>query len=83
MVHESAAVMEELVKAHGASSEQEIARLRTLSLRERGVLIELACEAAAAIDRSRLAAGLPAAESAPWPPSTWEFLRKHAARVRS
>jgi hypothetical protein len=83
MVHESAAVIEAFVKAHGASSEREIARLRTLSLRERGVLIELACEAAAAIDRSRLAAGLPAAESAPWPPSTWEFLRKHAARVRS
>ena len=83
MIHESAVVMAELVKAHDASSEEEIVRLRALSLRERGVLIELACEAAAAVDRSRLAAGLPAAESAPWPPSTWEFLRKHAARFRS
>jgi hypothetical protein len=55
-------------------------RLRASSLRERGVMIELACEAAVTIDRSRRAAGLPAAP-APWPASTWEFLRKHAARV--
>ena len=75
--------MEKLVKAHGASSERDFARLRTLSPRERGVLIELACQAAAILDRDRLAAGLPAAEPAPWPPSTWEFLRKHAARVRT
>jgi hypothetical protein len=76
-------VMHEMVKAHEAANEADIARLRGLSVRERSVLIELACEAAAVMNRSRLAAGLPVVEPAPWPPSTWEFLRKHAARVRA
>ena len=74
---------QEMVIAHEAASEADVARLRGLTVRERSVLIELACETAAAMDRSRLAAGLPAVEPAPWPPSTWEFLRKHAARVRA
>ena len=39
-------------------------------------------ETAAAIQRSRLAAGLPPIKPDPWPQSTWDFLRKHAARVR-
>jgi hypothetical protein len=81
MIHEPAAVIEELVKAHAAADDQDVAPLRALGPHERGALIELACEAAAAINRSRLAAGLPAAEPAPWPPSTWEFLRKNAAHV--
>jgi hypothetical protein len=75
--------MHEMISAHEAASEADIARLRGLSVRERSVLIELACESAALINRSRLAAGLPAVGPAPWPPSTWEFLRKHAARVQS
>jgi hypothetical protein len=70
------------IQAHGASASADTARLRTLSLRERGELIESACEAAAVIYRSRLAAGLPDVEPAPWPASTWDFLREHAARVR-
>jgi hypothetical protein len=76
-------VMHQMVQAHEAASEADIARLRGLSMRERSGLIELACESAAVMNRSRLAAGLPAVEPAPWPPSTWEFLRKHAARVRA
>ena len=68
--------------AHAACDEEDIARLRALSMEERGKLIESACEAAAVIRRSRLAAGLPDAPPAPWPESTWEFLREHAARVR-
>ena len=83
MVHQSVAVIQSAVKAHGAAADRDDERLRALGLRERGVLIESACEAAAAINLSRLAAGLPAVEPAPWPPSTWEFLREHAARVRS
>ena len=75
-VHEQAA-------AHAAAEAADVARLRALSLRERGRLIESACEAAAVIHRSRLAAGLLGIERAPWPASTWEFLREHAARVRS
>jgi hypothetical protein len=66
-----------------AAADRDTERLRTLNMHDRGILIESACEAAAAIDRSRLAAGLPAVEPAPWPPSTWEFFRKHTARVRT
>jgi len=73
--------MGEAVKAHGAACEADALRLRSLTLCERGELIELACEAAAAIERSRRAAGLPDVEPAPWPASTWQFLREHAARV--
>ena len=76
-------IAQDLVRAHEAADEADIAQLRALSVRERSVLIELACETAALMNRSRLAAGLPAVEPAPWPPSTWEFLRKHAARVRA
>jgi hypothetical protein len=46
------------------------------------LLIESACEAAAVILRSRLAAGLPPVERDPLPQSTWDFLAEHAARVR-
>jgi hypothetical protein len=68
--------------AHGITESEDIVSLRSLSMRERGHQIEAACEAAAVIYRSRLAAGLPAVERDPWPASTWEFFRKHAARVR-
>ena len=70
------------IAAHGTCDNEDIARLRALSMEERGRLIEAACEAAVVIRRGRLAAGLPDAPPAPWPESTWEFLREHAARVR-
>lgn len=71
--------------AHPPSAGRDVdaSRLRALSLRERSELIEAACEAAAVIYRSRLASGLPDVQPAPWPESTWQFFRKHAARVRS
>ncbi|MEA1951196.1 MAG: hypothetical protein U9N87_07420 [Planctomycetota bacterium] len=75
--------MQESVEAHATAANQDVAHLKTLSPHERGVMIELACEAAAAINRSRLAAGLPIVESAPWPQSTWDFLRKNAANART
>jgi hypothetical protein len=75
--------MDRLVRAHKEARGEDIARLRMLSIRERSELIESACRAAAVLYHSRLAAGLPDVEPAPWPASTWEFLRKHAARVRS
>jgi hypothetical protein len=81
--HQLAAAIQGAVMAHAAAAEQDAEQLRTLGSHERGVLIESACAAAAAINLSRLAAGLPGAEPAPWPPSTWEFLREHAARVRT
>ncbi|MHB1036155.1 MAG: hypothetical protein ACYC35_17310 [Pirellulales bacterium] len=76
------ALIDRQIAAHAAADAAEIARLRTLSMRERGRLIELACQAADALRRSRLAAGLPDIEPDPWPASTWEFLKKHAARFR-
>ena len=51
-------------------------------MRQRAELLEAACEAAAEIQRSRLAAGLPPVQRAPWPASTWEFLKKETARAR-
>jgi len=83
MVHQPATIMQNAIEAHAATAERDAERLRNLSVHERSVLIESACAAAAAIEQSRLAAGLPPVEPAPWPPSTWEFLRKHAARFRS
>ena len=71
------------VAAHRATEDEDIARLRSLSMRERSDLLVAACEAAAEIERSRLAAGLPPIQPDPWPESTWEFLRKNAAHARS
>jgi hypothetical protein len=83
MATQPATITDKTTQAHAAADADDIARLRSLSEAERSRMIELACEAAAAIHRDRLAAGLGEAEPAPWPASTWEFLRKHAARVRS
>jgi hypothetical protein len=59
----------------------EIERLRGLSDRERGEMILAVCRAAAEIHAGRLKSGLPPATPAPWPASTWELLRRHAADV--
>ncbi len=83
MAHEANVAIDKQSMAHSAAENEDVARLRALSMRQRGHLIESACEAAAVIYRSRLAAGLAGIQHAPWPASTWEFLRKHSARVRS
>jgi hypothetical protein len=76
------AFLDKQAAAHGTADFEDIARLRSLGMKERGELIESACEAAAAVYRSRLAAGMPMLERDPWPESTVEFFRKHATRVR-
>lgn len=58
-------------------------RLRSLSLAERGAMIEAACRTAGEILRSRIKSGLPAPLPAPWPASTIEFLSKHAPHGRT
>ncbi|MEO8494488.1 MAG: hypothetical protein ABI614_05435 [Planctomycetota bacterium] len=58
-------------------------KLRSLSLAERGAMIESACRTAAEILRSRIKSGLPAPSPAPWPASTLEFLSKHAPDGRT
>jgi hypothetical protein len=83
MTDEPKDLMDRQIAAHAAAHAQDIARLRAMSMAERGRLIEAACRAAAALARDHAAAGLPPVKPVPWPASTWEFLRKHAARVRS
>ncbi len=83
MADDPAEAMRKLVEARAAMDDEDMARLRAMSMRERTALIMSACEAAAAIYRSRLAAGLGPVEPDPWPASTWEFLRKHAARFKT
>ncbi len=68
--------------AHSEADAAEVKQLQTLSLRERGEQIGAACAAAAEIERSRLAVGLPKTEPAPWPQSTWDFLSEHARNAR-
>jgi hypothetical protein len=83
MANDPAAAMRETTEAFSALKASDLARLRTLTMSERWALIESACETAAVLARSRAAAGLPPIQPDPWPESTWEFLRKHAARVRT
>jgi hypothetical protein len=70
------------VAAQDAANDDNLECLRKSDLQERGRLLQSVCEAALVIHRSRLAAGLPAIERAPWPESTREFLRKQAANVQ-
>lgn len=70
------------IAGHQALEDVDYSRLRTMSMAERGRLLEAACEAAMEIERCRIAAGLPPSQPAPWPESTWAFLKEHAARVR-
>jgi hypothetical protein len=55
-------------------------QLRGRSLQERGDLIIAACRAAAEIERGKIASGRPPSQPAPWPESTWEWLRRFAQR---
>ena len=70
------------IEAHAAADSLETDQLRATSLSERARMLAAACATAAEIERNRIAAGMPRTEAAPWPPSTWEFLRKQALHVR-
>ncbi|MCU0981862.1 MAG: hypothetical protein MUF25_22145 [Pirellulaceae bacterium] len=61
-----------------AEQETDTPGLRALSLDQRGELIMAACRAAAALERGRIASGLPPSQPVPWPESTWALLRKYA-----
>jgi hypothetical protein len=78
-----AEIMACAVAAHAEADRLELERLRSLSMKQRGEMLIAACRAAAALYESRMAAGLPPEEPAPWPASTWEFLKKNAAKFRS
>jgi hypothetical protein len=70
------------IRAHEAAHAEEFRRLRTLSPDERAAILVNACELVSEIMASRRAAGMPPPRPAPWPPSTWEFLRQHAPNAR-
>jgi hypothetical protein len=67
---------------HATADREEAARLAGLSMRERGDLLLAACRSATRIYQSRLASGLPIESPAPWPASTWEFLKAQAQHVQ-
>jgi hypothetical protein len=56
----------------------EISRLRSLTLEERGEMILSACRSAALIEQGRIESGLGPSQPLPWPRSTLAFLKKHA-----
>jgi hypothetical protein len=66
----------------GKRERENLEKFRQLTLAERGELLVIACRAAAAIEANRKKMGLPPTEPAPWPESTWQFLRKAAQRHR-
>jgi hypothetical protein len=70
------------VDAAIAVKRQEAISVRDLTLDERGELLAAVCRDAALLERSKIESGLPPSVPAPWPASTWEFLRKAAAHFR-
>jgi hypothetical protein len=70
------------IAGHALVDAASLHRLRAMSMTERSQLIEAACQAAAVVLRDRTVAGAKPMRPILWPQSTWEFLRKHAARVR-
>lgn len=70
-----------IAKGHEAPAllQAELNAFRASTLAQRGHLLAIACRAAARLQRCRLQAGLPDPGPDPWPPSTWEFLKKHAS----
>ena len=71
------------IAGHALAEAASLERLRTTSMAERAQLIEVACRAAAVVLRDRAVAGATPVRPIRWPQSTWEFLKRHAARVRT
>jgi hypothetical protein len=51
------------------------------SIDDRGRQLELACRVAWDIEEGRRKSGLPPSAPAPWPESTWRFLKEQAQHV--
>jgi hypothetical protein len=66
----------------GRTTEEDMARLRRLTVEQRGAMLEACCRSAAQILASRAASGFPPPVPAPWPDSTWELLRRFAPNAR-
>ena len=72
----------EIAQGEALEADLEVERLRSLTDRERGDMIIAVCDAAAEIHEGRLKSGLAPASPSPWPASTWELLRRHAAEAK-
>ncbi|MEX2216825.1 MAG: hypothetical protein WD768_22110 [Phycisphaeraceae bacterium] len=71
---------ERLVAIH--DKDEDLESLRDLPMEERARRNDLVCRAAMSLERDKALNGLPPSEPTPWPASTWEHLRRHAADAR-
>ncbi len=71
------------IAGHAQAEAASLERLRAASMAERSQLIEAACRAAAVVLRDRAVAGSTPVRPIRWPQSTWDFLKRHAVRVRT
>jgi hypothetical protein len=77
------AVSDQLQKSIDAIAAMEAdAHVLAPTFEERAEQIALACRSAASMLQARRSAGISDPEPDPWPPSTWEFLAKHARRFQ-
>jgi hypothetical protein len=65
-----------------ALERSDVEELRGLSMRERAMLIDAACDGAVEIEVSRNPMGLPASAPVLWPESTWNYLAEWTRRAR-
>lgn len=61
---------------------EDVAYWRSRTLEERALALEALCRAAMDILVARRQMGLPDPKPDPWPPSTVEFMRRHAPNGR-
>jgi hypothetical protein len=72
----------DIAKGERDEAKARLQRIRDLTVEERAQMLKAVCSAAAKLHASRLQAGFPPAVPAPWPESTWEFMRRHAPNAR-
>jgi hypothetical protein len=72
----------DIAKGERGQAKIRLQRMRHLSMEERARMLKAVCSAAAKLHASRRQAGLPPAVPAPWPESTWEFMRRNAPNAR-
>jgi hypothetical protein len=70
------------LKAIAAFEQNDLEMFRRLSMAECGDMLMAACRGAAAIEAARRQMDMPPAEPAPWPESTWAFLKEAARRAQ-
>lgn len=71
---------ERLAEIH--QTEEDLRELREMPLDRRLWMIEAVCTAAMECERAKPLNGIAPTEPQPWPQSTYELLRRHAANAR-